>query len=122
MKMIIEWFNPNENNPPFGKQFLALLCGQGSADAGVKWEKYVRFCNVVMKKESPNENEPGDEYREFKKDERGASCFDDYQFCLIKYHDYEFGDERDELDWYSDAIVLWAPMPDLSNFLPYDRP
>jgi hypothetical protein len=117
MQTTIEWLKPTEQTPPFGKQFLALLGGQATADAGATWEKYVRVCNVVMKKESPNDDEPGEQYREFGEDDRGAACFDDYQFCLIEYHDHAFGDERDELDWYSDAIVRWAPMPDFSELL-----
>lgn len=117
MQTTIEWLDPKEHTPPFGTQFLALFGGQGSNDCMQTWQKYLHVCNVVMKRESPNEDEPGEEYREFRADERGHACFDDYQFCLIEYQNHAFGDETDEMDWYSDAIVRWAPMPDFSELL-----
>jgi len=117
MKTEINWKDPNIENPPFAERILVLLGGTGSSDCMRTFEKYVHICDVVMKLESPNDDEPGSEHQAFIDDERGPECFDDYQFCLQYWHDNEFGDDEDQMDWYSDAIVAWAPMPDFSEVL-----
>ena len=117
METKITWFKPNEKTPPFDEQILVLLGGQGSNDAGRTFQRYVKVANVVMLEESINDEESGSEYQAFQDDERGPGCFDDYQFFLIEYSDHTYGDETNVLDWHSDAIVAWAPMPDLSEVM-----
>lgn len=120
MKTTIEWQDPKINPPPFGRQFLALLGGQGSTDCLRTVTPYVKVANVVMRRDGPNCDDDSD-YREFMADERGSEAFDDYQFHLVDFDQYTYGDDSDCLDWYSDSIVAWAPMPDFSALLAEKR-
>lgn len=106
----INWKFPKEEVPPFGKQILVVLGGQGSDDAGQTWETYFRICNVVILQTSPNEEEEGSEAQAYR--EEGGD-WSQYQFYVAEYATWKYGD-KSEPDWYSDAILVWAEMPDLS--------
>ena len=122
MKTEIEWISPKDKIPPFGTQILVMLGGQGSTDFAKTWERYVRIVNVVIDKTSPNDERPGDVYQDFADDDRDG-CFDDYQFYVVDYDKYRFeNDGHIESDWFSDAIVQWAMMPDLSFAMEDKKP
>ena len=118
MKHEIEWNTPKEKHPPFGKQILVALGGQGSDDCTQTWVKYVRLANVVIDKTSPNDDEPGSEYSDYKREALSGVSYDAFQFYVVDYDKYRFENDGDiESDWFSDAIVAWAPMPDFSEVL-----
>ena len=111
MKTDIEWLDPKTSIPPFGVQILVILGGIGSKDAMRTSTPYVHIVNAIMSRETPNA-EGFEDYRAFLK---GEATFDEFQFCIVPFADYEYGDG--ESDWYSDAILAWAPMPDFSELL-----
>lgn len=106
----INWKFPKEEVPPFGKQILVVLGGQGSDDAGQTWETYFRVCNAIILRTSPNDDDKGSEFKEY---EAEGGDFADFQFFVAEWSDWKYGD-KSEPDWYSDAILVWAEMPDLS--------
>ena len=113
--MEIKWISPKTEIPPFGEQFLVVLGGSGSTNAMETWQSYVKVCNVVISKQSPNDNEPFDEWKEFV--EGGKKDYDQFQFYIFDYSDYTYGmGEDSESDWYTDAIVCWAFMPKIAEF------
>lgn len=117
MKTEIEWLDPKQTVPPFGVQFLAVMGGIGSNDCMRTSRPYVHIANVVMSKGSPNA--PGTkEYGAWLADGGDAEAFDDFQFYIVPFDEWEYGSgSESESDWYSDAIVAWAPMPDFSALL-----
>lgn len=117
MKTEIEWIDPNVTVPPFGVQFLAVLGGIGSKDFLRTSTPYVSVQNVVMSKGSPNS--PGtEEYKDFIADDGDSCKFSEFQFYIVPFDQWEYGNgSESESDWYSDALLAWAPMPDFSALL-----
>ena len=114
MQTTIEWIDPKDQPPPFDTAFLALFGGQLRHPTGI-WEKYIEIQHVVMLHDSPNGEGREDEYYEFSGGD--ARLFPDFQFHLCSVDRWRMGFAEDYLDWYSDAIVRWAPMPDFSSVL-----
>jgi len=113
--MEIKWIDPKTQTPPFNQQILVVLGGSGSTDATTTWNKYVKVCNVIIGKSSPNDNDPFDQWDEFV--ENGKKDYDTFQFYVFDYADYTYGmGEDSDSDWYSDAIICWASMPNLTEF------
>lgn len=47
-----------------------------------------------------------------------VSAFDQYQFMVYPYDQWQFcGADDEDSDWYSDSIIAWAPMPDVSDWI-----
>lgn len=115
MKTVIEWKDPAVEAPPFNKRILALLGGSGSNDCMQTWTQYVHFCDVVISRTSPNDEDEFSEYEEFTI-VKGKYPYSEYQFHVAYWHEMKFG-SRENLDWYSDSISRWAPMPDFSEVL-----
>lgn len=113
MKTEIEWLDPKASHPPFGVQILVILGGIGSKDCMRTSTPYVHIANAVIARETPN-CEGYSDYHDFLK---GEAPWDDFQFYVVPFDQYEYGDPSDCDDWYSDAIVAWAPMPDFSALL-----
>jgi hypothetical protein len=103
MQTAIEWYKPEETPPPFGKRLLVALGSQVTTNAGATWHMTHSFRTVVIKTESPNSDDDYDDLV------NGEGTFDDYQFILVDPDDCD-----EELDWYSDAIVVWAYPPKLN--------
>ncbi len=116
MKTVIEWINPKEKIPPFNTRILVLLGGQGSLDCMRTWERYATIRDVVMTRSSPNDcGEDGNQnYHEFMAEEDQQSSFGDYQFDVRLWYEHKFCGEEDA-DWYSDSILMWAPIPDFGE-------
>lgn len=115
----INWILPSEFIPPFNKRILVLLGGQGSVDCMKTWTRYVTISDVIISRNSPNDGgENGFEYREFLKEPDPLKAYSNYQFDVHTWYEWKFcdagGDCGDDADWYSDAICMWAPMPDFS--------
>lgn len=92
---------------------MVMLGGTGSNNAGRTYERYVRIMNAIISHRSPNDDEEGSEQAKFLAGDIGD--FDDYQFMVYPYDEWKFGGAADdESDWYSDSIIAWAPMPDIS--------
>ena len=107
----ITWNLPNEIAPPFLRPILAVFGGQGTNDAGANWNKYLRIASIVMLKTSPN-CEGLEDYKAYTAD-IGSDDFNQFQFYCVDSDEHEYED-AEESDWYSDAMLLWAEMPDLS--------
>ena len=113
MKTTIEWIDPKEKIPPFNKRILELLGGQGT------WNKYATIMDAIMTKKSPNDD--GDDetsvYEEFDEEDNKLAEFGDYQFFVHSWYrfKYEGAGDGDDSDWFSDAILKWADMPDFSE-------
>jgi len=122
MKTLIEWIDPNQQTPPFGLRILVLL-GSSILEATGDWHKSLELKQVVMSEESPmdedlKDRDPDDEdaddrsqYEQFMVCEDEGYKFSDFQFYLTD----PFSEE--ELDWFSDGIVRWSPMPDFSELM-----
>lgn len=118
MQTIIDWIDPKVKVPPFDTRILVLLGGQGSRDCMQSWTRYVSISDVVILRQSPNDCDG--ERSEFdcwldEPDQQAA--YDNYQFDVVGWaaHQYEDagGEFGESAEWYSDAIVAWAPMPHL---------
>lgn len=111
--MNIEWIKPSDQPPPFEEQIMVMLGGTGSNNAGRTYERYVRIMNAIISHRSPSDDEEGSEQEAFLSGDLGD--FGDYQFMVYAYDEWKFGGaEDDDSDWYSDSIIAWAPMPDVS--------
>ena len=119
MKTEINWINPKDQIPPFLTRILVLLGGQGSTDWMKTWERYATITDAIITKRSPNDDdEDPTEYAEFLREEDKIAAFSQYQFNVHNWYEWKYcdagGDCGDGSDWYSDAICMWAPMPDFS--------
>lgn len=113
--MQIDWIDPNDQVPPFGKEILVVLGGTGSDDAGGTWDKYFKVCNAIITKKSPNDNDDEDEFNDFV--DGGQKDYMDFQFYVYDYGDYKYGlSDEDRSDWFSDSIIRWAHMPSMNEF------
>lgn len=85
------------------------------------WTRYVSFSDVVILKQSPNDCDDGErsEFECWLDEPNPLAAFDNYQFDVVGWAAHRFEDAGVEFgksaEWYSDAIVAWAPMPDLSS-------
>ena len=119
MKTTIEWIDPKEKIPPFNKRILVLLEGLGSTSRMKTWNKYATIMDAIMTKKSPNDD--GDDetsaYEEFEEEDNKLAEFGDYQFFVHSWYrfKYEGAGEGYDSDWFSDAILKWADMPDFSE-------
>ncbi len=119
MKTVIDWVNPKDQIPPFNERILVLLGGQGSVDFMKTWTRYVTITDAIITKHSPNDDgtEPT-EYAEFLREEDKIKAFQQYQFDVHNWYEWKYcdagGDCGADSEWYSDAICMWAPMPDFS--------
>ena len=112
--MQIKWIKPSDQFPPFGEQIMVMLGGTGSNNAGRTYEKYVRIMNAVISHRSPNDDEDGVEQEAFFSGPQDD--YEDYQFMVYPYDEYKFGfGDNEDSDWFSDSIIAWAPMPDISE-------
>ena len=113
MKTTIEWIDPKEKIPPFNKRILVLLGGQGT------WNKYATIMDAIMTKKSPNDDDDDETsvYEEFEEEDNKLAEFGDYQFFVHSWYrfKYEGAGDGDDSDWFSDAILKWADMPDFSE-------
>ena len=125
MKTVIEWIDPDKQTPLFNQKILVLL-GSSILEATGDWHKSLELKQVVMSEESPmdedlKDRDPDDEdaddrsqYEQFMVCEDEGYKFSDFQFYLTD----PFSEE--ELDWFSDGIVRWAPIPDFSELMKGD--
>ena len=107
MKTVIEWIEPAKEAPPFMTKILVLLGSQTRALDG-KWQNRATLREVSIRHASPNDDNLFDEFNAY---ESGEGSWADYQFEMYD------GDEEDDLDWYTDAILMWAHAPDFAATL-----
>ena len=116
METVIEWINPKEKVPPFNTRILVLLGGQGSTNCMKNLDKYATIMDAIMTRRSPNDDDDEtSNYDDFEAEDDKIAAFADYQFfvhCWYKFKYEGAGDGYGSDDWYSDAIVRWAPLPD----------
>lgn len=119
MKTVIEWINPKEKVPPFNTRILVLIGGQGSTNCMKNWDKYATIMDAIMTSRSPNDDDDEtSNYDDFEAEDDKIAAFADYQFfvhCWYKFKYEGAGDGYGSDDWYSDAIVRWAFLPDFSE-------
>jgi hypothetical protein len=128
MKTEIQWIDPKEQIPPFKTRIMVMLGGQGSLDCMQTWERYGTVFDAIITKHSPNdpsEREPDGEpteYEEFTAERDKLTAYQQYQFDVHVWYQWKFenrgGEFGDDAEWYSDAILLWAPLPDFSAAIP----
>ncbi len=119
METIIDWLDPKKVLPPFNKRILVLLGGQGSLDCMKTLTRYVTVSDVIVLRQSPNDDGDAEtEYERWISEADRQAAYHNYQFDVIGWAAYQYEDAGGECgepaEWYSDAIVAWAPMPDLS--------
>ena len=111
--MNIHWHKPtphkSEATPPFGRVFLACFAGMTSSDAGKTYKPYFHFQSVKMLRRSNNDqDEFGESFLEWQEAEY---TWDQFQFVLED-------SGGNEIDWTSDAIIAWAKLPNMAEYLP----
>lgn len=107
--MEIIFKKPEDEVPPFNEPVLVVLGGN------MNGENYTHVISVMMLKRTPN-CDGFDDWRVWK-DNPEPSEFSNYQFYLRPIDQMD-DDEEDGLEWYSDAILAWAPMPDFLELYP----
>lgn len=116
MKTVIEWIDPKDHMPPFGERILVLLGGQGITDWMKTWQRYATITDAIITKSSPNDDDDETtEYMEFLREKDNKAMFQQYQFVVRNWSEWKFVGDSSSADWYSDAICMWAPMPDFSE-------
>lgn len=116
---IIDWIDPKKVFPPFNERILVLLGGQGSRNCMKTWSRYVTVSDVIVLRQSPNDDaDDNPEYDLWLEEADQQAAYHNYQFDVIGWAARQYEDAGGEFgepaQWYSDAIVAWAPMPDLS--------
>lgn len=120
MQTVIDWIDPKKVFPSFGKRILVLLGGQGSHDGMKTWTQYVTVSDVIVLRHSPNDSDDGEqsEFDLWLGEPDRQKAYQNYQFDVVGWAAHCFEDAGGEFgksaEWYSNAIVAWAPMPELS--------